>query len=98
MATMHWGRKEPLIFPPHSPIYTDGAVFFALILTGLFVYLRFTLGNTPLQRFYTPIYIRSSVAGGVSASRKDQYRLVMIGARGIRPRPATDADVTDGGT
>src|SRR6202451_4528023 len=98
MATTHWGRKETLIFPPHSPIYTYGAVFFAVILTGLFVYLRFTLGNTPLQRFYTPIYIRSSVAGGVSASRKDNYRLVMIGARGIRPRPATGADVTGGGT
>ena len=67
MATMHWGRKETLIFPPHSPIYTYGAVFFAVILTGLFAYLRFTFGNTPLQRFYTPIYIRSSVAGSVSA-------------------------------
>ena len=98
MATMHWGRKETIIFPPHSAIYTYGAVFFAVILTGLFVYLRFTFGNTPLQRFYTPIYIRSSVAGSVSASRKDKYRLVMIGARGIRPRPATDADVTDGNT
>jgi len=89
---MHWGRKETLIFPPHSPIYTYGAVLFAVILTGLFVYLRFTFGNTPLQRFYTPIYIRSSVAGSVSASRKDKYRLVMIGARGIQPRPATDAE------
>ena len=98
MATMHWGRKETIIFPPHSPIYTYGAVFLAVVLTGLFVYLRFTFGNTPLQRFYTPIYIRSSVAGSVSANRKDKYRLVMIGARGIRPRPATDADVTDGNT
>jgi len=48
MATMHWGRKETIIFPPHSAIYTYGAVFFAVILTGLFVYLRFTFGNTPL--------------------------------------------------
>jgi len=98
MANMHRGRKETIIFPPHSAIYTYGAVFFAVILTGLFVYLRFTFGNTPLQRFYTPIYIRSSVAGSVFASRKDQYRLVMIGARGSRPRPATDADVADGNT
>ena len=96
MASIHWGRKETIIFPPHSAIYTYGAVLFAVILTGLFVYLRFTFGNTPLQRFYTPIYIRSSVAGSVSASRRDQYRLVMIGARGSRPRPATDADVADG--
>jgi hypothetical protein len=81
MTTMHWGRKGTIIFPPHNAIYTYGAVFFAVILTGLFVYLRFTFGNTPLQRFYTPIYIRSSVAAGVSASRKDKYCLVMIGAR-----------------
>jgi hypothetical protein len=67
MASIHWGRKETIIFPPHSAIYTYGAVLFAVILTGLFVYLRFTFGNTPLQRFYTPIYIRSSVAGSVSA-------------------------------
>ena len=98
MPSNHWGRKETIIFPPHSAIYTYGAVLFAVILTGFFVYLRFTFGNTPLQRFYTPIYIRSSVAGSVSASRKDQYRLVMIGARGIQPRPATDADVADGNT
>ena len=78
MASIHWGRKETIIFPPHSAIYTYGAVLFAVILTGLFVYLRFTFGNTPLQRFYTPVYIRSSVAGSVSASRRDQYRLVMI--------------------
>jgi hypothetical protein len=98
MANMHWGRKETIIFPPHGAIYSYGTVFFAVILTGLFVYLRFTFGNSPLQRFYTPIYIRSSVAGGVSASRKDKYRLVMIAARGIRPRPATDADAKDGNT
>jgi len=98
MATMHWGRKETIIFAPHGAVYTDGAVIFAVILTGLFVYVHFTFGNTPLQRFYTPIYIRSSVAGGVSASRKDKYRFVMIGARGIRTRPATDVDVRDGNT
>ena len=42
MNTPKWGRKETIIFPPHSPIYTYGAVFFALILTGTFVYLRFS--------------------------------------------------------
>jgi hypothetical protein len=38
MNTPKWGRKETIIFPPHSPIYTYGAVFFTLILTGMFVY------------------------------------------------------------
>ncbi len=62
MAMTKWGRKETIIWPPHSPIYTYGAVFMAVVLTGLFLYCRFSFGNTSLQRFYTPIYIRSSVA------------------------------------
>ena len=63
MATTHWGRKETIIFPPHSPIYSYGAVFLALVLTGCFVYLRFNFGQTPLQQFYTPIYARSAAGG-----------------------------------
>jgi len=54
------------------------AVFFAVILTGLFVYLRFTFGNTPLQRFYTPIYNPVERCGQRLRHRKDKYRLVMM--------------------
>ena len=67
MAMTKWGRKETIIWPPHSPIYTYGAVFMAVVLTGFFLYCRFSFGNSPLQRFYTPIYIRSSVAGAISS-------------------------------
>jgi len=98
MATTKWGRNETIIWPPHSPIYTYGAVFMAVVLTGLFLYCRFSFGNTSLQRFYTPIYIRSSVTGAIGASRRDNYRMLMVGARGIPPRLATNADVTDGKT
>ena len=98
MATTKWGRKETMIWPPHSPIYTYGAVFMACVLTGLFLYCRFTFGNNPLQRFYTPIYIRSSFAGAIGAARRDNYRLLMVGARGIPARLATNGDVTDGMT
>jgi type IV secretion system coupling TraD/TrwB family protein len=98
MATTKWGRKETMIWPPHSPIYTYGAVFMACVLTGLFLYCRFSFGNSPLQRFYTPIYIRSSVAGAIGATRRDNYRMLMVGARGIPPRLATNADLTDGKT
>jgi len=98
MATTKWGRKETIIWPPHGPIYTYGAVFVAVVLTGLFLYCRFSFGNNTLQRFYTPTYIRSSVAGAIGASRRDNYRMLMVGARGITPRLATDADVTDGRT
>src|SRR5579872_6845456 len=98
MATTKWGRKETMIWPPHSPIYSYGAVFMAVVLTGLFLYCRFSFGNTPLQRFYTPIYIRSSVAGAIGATRREDYRMLMVGARRIQPRLATNTDVTDGTT
>src|SRR5579859_2859945 len=98
MAMTKWGRKETIIWPPHSPIYTYGAVFIAVILTGFFIYCRFTFGNDPLQRFYLPTYIRSSVAGAIGASRRDNHRMLMLGARGIPPRPATNGDVTEGTT
>jgi len=98
MATTKWGRKETTIWPPHSPIYTYGAVFMAVVLTGLFLYCRFSFGNNSLQRFYTPIYIRSSVAGAIGATRRDNYRMLMVGARGIPPRLAMNAEVTDGKT
>src|SRR6202158_2229771 len=98
MATTKWGRKESIIWPRHSPLYTYGAVFMAVVLTGIFLYCRFSFGNSPLQRFYTPIYIRTSVAGAIGATRRDDYRMLMVSARGIPPRPATNADVTDGTT
>src|ERR1700733_9244469 len=98
MAMTKWGRKETIIWPPHGPIHTCGAVFVAVVLTGLFLYCRFSLGTNTLQRFYMPTYIRSSVAGAIGASRRDNYRMLMVGARGITPRLATDADVTDGKT
>src|SRR5271157_3030328 len=98
MAMTKWGRKETIIWPPHSPIYTYGAVFVAVVLTALFLYCRFSFGNSPLQRFYTPIYIRSSVAGAIGGTRRGNYRMLMVGARGIQPRLATNTDVTDGTT
>src|ERR1700726_169455 len=98
MATTKWGRKETMIWPPHSPIYTYGAVFMAVVLTGLFLYCRFRFGNNSLQRFYTPIYIRSSIAGAIGTGRQDSYRMLMVGARGMAPRLAMNADVMDGKT
>ena len=44
MAKTTWGRKETIIWPPRQPIYTIGALFLALVVTGLFVYLRFQFG------------------------------------------------------
>jgi len=98
MTMTKWGRKETIIWPPHSPIYTYGAVFISVILTGSFIYCRFTFGTDPLQRFYAPTYIRSSVAGAIGGSRRDNHRMLMLGARGIPPRLAMNGDVTEGTT
>ena len=98
MALTKWGRNESIIWPPHRPIYTYGAVFTTLALTGLFLWCRFTFGSDSLQRFDTPIYIRSSIASALGSTRKDNYRLLMVGSRGIAPRFAIADDVTDGET
>jgi len=98
MTRTKWGRKETIIWPPHSPIYTYGAVFMAVVVTGLFLYCRFSFGTSPLQRFYTPIYLRSSVMGMIGPSRRDKYRMLFVAGRNIPARLATDADVIDGNT
>ncbi len=95
MPTTQWGRKETVIFPPRSAIYTYGAIFFSLILTGMFLYLRFSFGQTQLQQFYTPIYARS--AAGALFNKKDKYQLLYVGD-GLRNRLATEADVQAGST
>lgn len=93
-----WGRKETVIWPPHSPIYTYGAAFAATVLTGLFLYVRFALGNTPLQRFYTPIYVRASVASEFGANRQDKYRLLFLTGVEVAPKMPAEADVETGVT
>jgi len=96
MATTHWGRKETIIFPPHSPIYSYGAVFLAFVLTGCFMYLRFNFGQTPLQQFYTPIYLRSAAAGAFS--KTDKYQLLYAAGVSTGVELASEADVQAGTT
>jgi type IV secretory pathway TraG/TraD family ATPase VirD4 len=96
MKATEWGRKETIIWPPHSSIYTYGAVFFALVLTSLFVYLRFTFGQSPLQQFYTPTYARTAAGGAFG--KRDKYQLLYVGD-GTKPgRLVTEADVQMGTT
>jgi type IV secretory pathway TraG/TraD family ATPase VirD4 len=96
MATQ-WGRKETVIWPPHSPIYTYGAVFLALVCTGAFLWARFTFGQSPLQQFYTPAYARTT-ASRLSKDRRDKFRLLYVGNGVIAGRLATEADVAEGST
>ncbi|SRR6266852_3530004 len=76
MPETSWGRKETIIWPPHSPICTFGAVFLALILTGLFVYLRFAFALSTLEQFYLPLYIKTSIAPSSRSSGKYQMLLI----------------------
>jgi type IV secretory pathway TraG/TraD family ATPase VirD4 len=96
MATTHWGRKESIIFPPHSPIYSYGAVFLAFVLTGCFLYLRFSFGQSPLQQFYTPIYARTAAGGAFKKHSK--YQLLYVGDGTKAGRLAVDGDVKAGTT
>ena len=60
---MLWGRKETIIWPPHGPINTYGAVLLSIAAAALFIYLHFSFGLTPLQQYYLPYYVRTAMAG-----------------------------------
>jgi hypothetical protein len=96
MASQQWGRKETVIFPPHSAIYTYGAVFLAFVMAGCFLYVRFAYGQTPLQQFYTPIYARA--AAGAAMNKKDKYQLLYVGDGTKTGELAVEADVQQGST
>lgn len=91
-----WGRTKTIIWPPRSPIYSYGAVFLALIATGLFVYLRFTFVLTPLQQFYLPYYLRTEVAGQMH--KTDKYQLLAVADLRGKARIAANEDVQAGRT
>jgi hypothetical protein len=94
---MQWGRKETVIWPPHGPINTYGALFISVAAAGLFIYLHFALGLTPLQRYYLPYYSRTTLSGGFRKTDKYQLLAVVNNAQ-TRTRIATEMDVVPGST
>jgi len=96
MATTQWGRKETVIWPPQTPIYTWGAVFLSIVAAGLFLYLRFSFALTPLQQFYLPYYLRTQVAGVMH--KTDKYQLLTVSDGQRHARVATEKDVQKGST
>jgi type IV secretory pathway TraG/TraD family ATPase VirD4 len=96
MADQEWGRAERVIFPPHQPIYTYGAIVAAFILTGFLIWIHF-LAMTPLQQAYTPAYFKSGM-GALTGKKAGKHEFFMV-TGGIAPsRPATEADVIAGST
>jgi hypothetical protein len=97
MATQ-WGRKETIIWPPHTPIYSYGAMFVALVLMCACVWCRLSFGITPLMQAYTPTYLKSSVLASLTATRWDKYRLLFVTDQKGATHAAMDADVVNGRT
>jgi hypothetical protein len=97
MPGTNWGRKETIIWQPHKPIYTFGAVFFlAVVLTVLFGCLHFAFVLTPLQQFDLPIYIKATIVASIRQSGK--YQLLLMADNKGHALYARDVDVAAGST
>jgi type IV secretory pathway TraG/TraD family ATPase VirD4 len=96
MADQEWGRAERIVFPPHQPIYTYGAVFSAFVLTGFLIWIHFQT-MTPLQQAYTPAYFKSGMAALMS-KKAGKHELFLVGTGKAPGRPAAEADVIAGNT
>jgi hypothetical protein len=86
------GRR--LIWPPRHYPYTLGAIFLSLVATGLFVYIHFQFGLSPLEPCYLPYYPRTELGGFTHPA--SNYRLLYISDGKSRPRTALEADVGPG--
>jgi hypothetical protein len=96
MTDTQWGRKETIVRPPHYPVYSFGAVFVALAVAGLCVYLHLAFVMSPLQRYYISCYVETGVLGTMRQS--SEYQLVTVADRQHHRRPVTEADVQPGST
>jgi hypothetical protein len=79
VAESSWGRRETIIWPPRKPLYTIAAIFIALVAAGFFVYVRFAFALSPLERYYLPNYIKTSIAPSIRSSGKYQMLLMSDG-------------------
>ncbi|MHB2008764.1 MAG: type IV secretion system DNA-binding domain-containing protein [Acidobacteriaceae bacterium] len=96
MTETHWGRKESIVWPPHNPIYTYGAIFLALIATGIFLYIHFVFALTPLEQFYLPVYVKASIVPSFRQTSK--YRMLLASNGRGHARYATEKDVVSRST
>ncbi len=68
MAKTTWGRKETIIWPYYRPLYTYGTVWSRSCLPACFCAVVSASVTTPLQRYYMPVYERTSVIGSFTAT------------------------------
>ncbi len=96
ISVQQWGRKESLIWPPRSFYYTYGAIFLAILATGLLIYVRYRSALSPIEQYYLPYYLRTETAGYIH--RTSTYQLVYVTDGKSHSRIALDADVQPGET
>jgi type IV secretory pathway TraG/TraD family ATPase VirD4 len=95
-TVQQWGRRESIIWPPRTYLYTLSALLFSLVATGFFVYVRFQYGLSPLERYYLPYYLRSEMPS--LTRHASTYQLLYVSDGKSQSRPALDADVEAGAT
>jgi len=98
MQNTTWGRKESIVWPYQIPIYAYSAVFLSAVLTFSFVCGWIHFSTTPLQRYYLPLYERTSAIGAFSKTHRSNYRVLFVAGQGLSPRPAQNAEVMLGRT
>ncbi len=95
-TVQQWGRRESIIWPPRTYLYTLSALLFSLVATGFFVYVHFQYGLSPLERYYLPYYLRSEMPS--LTRHTNAYQVLYVSDGKSQARPALDADVEPGST
>ena len=98
MKNATWGRKESIVWPYQIPIYAYSTALLSAVLTFFFVCGWIRFAPTPLQRYYLPLYERTSAISAFSKTHRSNYRVLFVAGRGLSPRPAQSADVIYGKT
>lgn len=97
MAKTPWGRKETIIWPRQIPIYCYSLAAAIAVLTLIAVCIRIHIA-APLQRYYLPVYERTSVIGAFTASHRSDYQMLFVSGHKALLRPAMSGDVILGRT
>ena len=97
MAKTKWGRRETILWPRQTPLYTYGVLLCAVSLTFFAACLRIRLA-TPLERYFLSAYERSSTIGLLMKSHWSNYRLLFVSGPQRVSRPASTDDVVPGHT
>jgi len=78
-TVQQWGRKESIIWPPRGFYYSYAAIFLAVVMSSLLMYVHFRFSFSPLEKYYVPYYIRTELAGFFRST--GMYQLVSNGQK-----------------